>query len=668
MPSQTNPRPEIAETAGVREDGAAADSIAPPGWTRPLRVLLSLLMVVLLVSVSSILVGLDYQRARSTAIEDANERMRVFSDRVVDRFRILFGNTTALVGLASISDVFAQSPPDRLDEKIAFLRQAVMRSRYIDGAFVGYPDGTFIHLVDLRDSPGWRKALEAPAGASVAAVRRIESSPDGTRLSRWSFLDANGSTLKEAPRIAANYDPRSRPWYAAASGGSLPISTEPYRGATTGALAITVAQAHRTNRRVVIGVDVLLETVTSFLAEERISPGAVALLVDRAGTPIIRSDSETPGTSGAEHFANALATADLPEGTAQFLEVGGRAYVARASAVDLDSLLEGNRIVVAAPLDELTAEARRGMRQGLAASALIVAAGIACALLVANWITRALRNLTLGVDRMRRLDFETPVEVRSHVAEISALGGAMAKGLEAIRTFGLYVPKELVRRIVDAGQYTGRSAHRQDVTAMFTDIYDFTTISELHSPEEVVEMLSVYFDIFSMAVSEHGGVIIQFLGDSVFAMWNAPIPDPRHAEHACACALALKASLDEFNAGQRARGKPELRTRFGIHTGSALVGSVGAKERLQYTGMGDTLNVASRLEGMNKAHGTTILVSGTVVERCGQGLTFRPLGSAHAKGRTAELEIYELVGNVISEHGDESTQDDPKALASSRTG
>ena len=486
------------------------------------------------------------------------------------------------------------------------------------------------------------------AEQAVAAVRSIESGPDGTRLSRWTFLDANGTTLKEDPLIAANYDPRSRPWYRAASGGSLPISTEPYRGATTGALAITVAQAHRADKSVVIGIDVLLETITSFLAEERISPDAVTFLVDQEGTPVIRSDSETPGASGALHLANAIAAAKLPERTAQFLEVGGRSYVARASAVDLDSLLEGTRIVVAAPLDELTAEARRGMRHGLAASVLIVAIGIGSALLAANIITRALQTLTLGADRMRRLDFETPVEVISHVAEISALGGAMAKSLGAIRTFGLYVPKELVRRIVDAGQFTGRSAQRQEVTAMFTDISDFTTISERYSPEEVVEMLSAYFDIFSEVVGEHGGAIIQFLGDSVFAMWNAPIPDPRHAERACACALALKTRIDEFNTAQRARGRPELKTRFGIHSGSAVIGSVGASERLQYTGMGDTINVASRLEGMNKDYGTTILVSSVVADACTEHFTFRPLGSAHAKGRRTELQVYELVENRSS--------------------
>src|SRR6185312_10024777 len=153
-----------------------------------------------------------------------------------------------------------------------------------------------------------------------------------------------------------------------------------------------------------------------------------------------------------------------------------------------------------------------------------------------------------------------------------------------IGTFGLYVPKELVRRIIVAGDFARRGAKREDVTALFTDIYDFTTISERHTPEEVVAMLSEYFDIFNETIAEYEGAIIQFLGDSVFAMWNVPLADPKHALHACKCALALQKKLDGFNSVKRAQGLPEFRTRFGIHTGTAVVGSVGAKERLQYTG------------------------------------------------------------------------------------
>jgi adenylate cyclase len=273
----------------------------------------------------------------------------------------------------------------------------------------------------------------------------------------------------------------------------------------------------------------------------------------------------------------------------------------------------------------------------------VVTLAVLCALMLARWITKSLHLLTASLQRLQNLDFTTPITVPSHVKEISALGRAMNRARHAIFTFALYVPKELVRKGIQSGTFGGRSAWRQEVTSLFTDIYDFTTISERHAPEEVVAMLSEYFDIFNDTVNEHGGTIIQFLGDSVFAMWNAPVPDAKHAEHACRCALAVEEKLNTYNEKQRTRGLPEFRTRFGIHTGMAVVGSVGARERLQYTAMGDTVNVASRLEGMNKVYGTSILASSAVVAVCSDAIRFRPLGSAQVKGRLAALEVYEVL-------------------------
>jgi adenylate cyclase len=155
-------------------------------------------------------------------------------------------------------------------------------------------------------------------------------------------------------------------------------------------------------------------------------------------------------------------------------------------------------------------------------------------------------------------------------------------------------------------------------------------------------MLSGYFDLFSEVVQRHRGVIIQFSGDSIFALWNAPQPDELHVDRACLCALELKSRIDDFNTGQRRRGAPELRTRFGVHTGAVVVGSVGAKDRFQYTAMGDAVNVASRLEGLNKEFKTTILVSAAVVAGAKASFHFRPLGAAHVKGREEEVDAFEL--------------------------
>lgn len=637
-------------------------SIAPAAkgqskvWTRSLRSLLGLAMAALLIAVSGTLVGFGYVRARDAAIVNAEVEMRAFSDRLIDRLGILSGRTTALVGFtASIANSILVPPPERMSDKIKLLREIIAQSSNLDGIFAGYPDGAFIQAVDLR-APAWRAALDAPEMAAMA-VRSMQMEPAGEPSNRLIFLDKDGNQILERRLLPTGFDPRKRPWYQAAVNGTMPAAIGPYTMATTGALGISISQAHRGNGGIVIGADIDLGTITEFMARERLTPETVAFVMDAAGKPIMHSDGrlmadmavlKEKGELDVSRSVDPLLAgikANLPmDNGVSFADIGGRTYVIMASSVTSVLLLSGHRTVVAAPLDELTATANRNLYQGLAIAGAIVIFGLLAALFMARLVTQSLGQLTASANRLQDLDFTAPSQVASHVTEISTLGRAMNRARDAIFTFALYVPKELVRKGIESGQFAGRGARRQEVTAWFTDIYDFTTLSEQRTPEEVVALLSDYFDIFNDTVSAHGGEIIQFLGDSVFAMWNAPVADEHHAENACRCALAVERKLQVFNADLKARGLPELRTRFGIHTGAAVVGSVGARERLQYTAMGDTVNVASRLEGINKVYGTAIMASSAVVALCGDAIIFHPLGQAQVKGRATALELYEVIG------------------------
>ncbi|MCV9999929.1 cache domain-containing protein [Pararhizobium sp. YC-54] len=629
----------------------------PKVWTRPLRSLLGLAMAALLIAVSGTLVGFGYVRARDAALVNAEADMRAFSDRLIDRLGILSGRTTALVGFtASIANSILVPPPERMSDKIKLLREIIAQSSNLDGIFAGYPDGAFIQAVDLG-APAWRAALDAPEMAAMA-VRSMQMEPAGEHSNRLIFLDKDGNQILERRLLTTGFDPRKRPWYQAAVNGTMPAAIGPYTMATTGALGMSISQAHRGNGGIVIGADIDLGTITEFMARERLTPQTVALVMDAAGKPIMHSDrglmarmaalkekGEPDISTRAADPLLAGIKANLPMGNGvSFADIGGRTYIIMTSSVKSVLLLSGHRTVVAAPLDELTAVANHNLYQGLAIAGAIVILGLLAALFMARLVTQSLGQLTASANRLQDLDFTAPSQVASHVTEISTLVRAMNRARDAIFTFALYVPKELVRKGIESGQFAGRGARRQEVTAWFTDIYDFTTLSEQRTPEEVVALLSDYFDIFNETVSAHGGEIIQFLGDSVFAMWNAPVADEHHAENACRCALAVERKLQVFNADLKARGLPELRTRFGIHTGTAVVGSVGAKERLQYTAMGDTVNVASRLEGMNKVYGTAIMASGAVVALCDDAIAFHPLGQAQVKGRATALELYEVIG------------------------
>lgn len=621
-----------------------------------LRLLLSVAMISLVTVVAAALIGLGYNRARTVALENVEQRMTAFSDRLVNRLVILSGDTSTLVGMiASAANSFLAPPTERLDDKITALREALLRSPHIDGVYAGYPDGSFFHAVNLS-SPAWRAALKAPPEAALA-IRAIERGQGGKALLQLIFIDAGGRHVGGRRDTPTSFDPRARTWYRMAAGGQDPITTGPYQMATTGALGMTISQSHNGHRRVVIGADVALTRITDFLSRELLTKSSIAFITDIQGRPIVHSaprvmthiltamsERDFDSTLSPDSLVENLKSFSAEDGKVAAVMAGGRTYLVMATQVRSASLFQHSRVVIAAPYDELMAPANRALAQGVAIAIIVVSLGIATALLLSGLISRSLHKLTNSANSLQDLDFQTPISAASRISEISTLSQAMSRARDAIFTFALYVPRELVRKAILSGDFASRSATRQDVTAIFTDIYDFTTISEQYPPEEVVGMLSVYFDILSRTVSAHHGTLIQFLGDSIFAMWNAPLIDEKHVEHACLAALAMQQALEEFNADQRQKGLPEFKTRFGVHTGTAVVGSAGAADRLQYTAVGDTINVASRLEGMNKIYGTTILASADVEARCRDTIRFRPLGEGRAKGKAIAVELFEVLG------------------------
>lgn len=653
----------LSETSGSRQlqqPGAYSDHRKKrTPWAGPLKLYLSLLIILLLLGVALPLIWMAHQRGENAAEMAADEKMRLLTERTADRFRIVFGDAVPLVSMAAISDAFATPPPADLPAKTRLLLTGLAGSPHLDGLYVGYDDGSFIHLVSLDNDKTWRKVLGAPAEAAFA-LRIISRDAASERMtSVWRFLNHDGKVLAELAPTEAAYDPRSRPWYQQATATSGTSSVGPYVTATTRALALTLAERHQTRNDAVVGADILLATIGQFLDSEKISPRASAFILDEARELIIHSDpavmerllllrgrkmrvaADDPNISDATVDAARRA---LPAAEGSFaFTVGDKAYLGQAAAITFSPLLADNILVIAAPLSDFTAANEELLRRALFVSGILLAMGIIAAILIARLITRSLSSLTEEAMHLGDFEFDEAARERTYIREINSLANALAAARDAIRSFALYVPRELVRKIVTSRGGHESAAAREDVTVLFTDIRDFTTISERHSPEDVVAMLSTYFELMNKGVERHQGAIIQFLGDSVFAMWNAPVPDPDHADHACRCALDLAAALRDFNTGQRGLGRPEFVTRFGLHTGPAVVGSVGAERRLVYTAMGDTVNVASRLEGINKEFGTTIMVSRALKDRVEKNFVFRPLGFHQAKGREEKVELFELI-------------------------
>ena len=214
------------------------------------------------------------------------------------------------------------------------------------------------------------------------------------------------------------------------------------------------------------------------------------------------------------------------------------------------------------------------------------------------------------------------------------LGIAVDLAQRAIWSFAHFVSKEIVRGIIDKSISTELGGVRQEIALVFTDVRDFTTIAEASEPDTLMLQTSRYFAALTGVFLSEGGTVDKYIGDAVMVFWNAPKPQPDHVERACRAALSARTAAERLNCQFEAEGLPPFVTRFGIHVGEAVVGNVGSTERMDYTALGNTVNLASRLEGLNKEYGTTILVSENVHSRIQHSFRLRLVNSVIAKGMT----------------------------------
>jgi adenylate cyclase len=207
----------------------------------------------------------------------------------------------------------------------------------------------------------------------------------------------------------------------------------------------------------------------------------------------------------------------------------------------------------------------------------------------------------------------------------------------AVAQFSRFTNPHVARQLVERG---GIETGRREVTLLFSDIRNFTTLSETRKPEEVIALLNRYFSLQVDVVFRHNGSLDKFIGDCIMGIWGAPLDDPDHARHAVACALDMADTLEAFKREVGAE-HTDFDVGIGLHSGPAVVGLMGSEKRLEYTAIGDTVNLASRIEGLTKDAKRRILVSRDTMEMCGNSFDFAPAGSYKVKGRTQEVELFE---------------------------
>lgn len=482
-------------------------------------------------------------------------------------------------------------------------------------------------------------------------------------------LDQQGQLVatKELPENRIIFDPRTRPWYKTAEKEKKPTWTDAYlyEDGQVGITATYPVYDKNNNLHLVLSADVTVDKLVNILESAQVSTNSKVFLITGAGKIL-----SFPGIVGVEEDKDGniamkyVSQVDIPGIKQAFFkyrnEKSGSFYFEENGSIFLASFTQFPEdfgkdwlIGIVTPADDFVGILKRANQTAAIISLIILILSILIIFFISKRIAAPIITLTDEMMKVKDLNVAEDSKLKSFFFEISQMSSTLNVMKQGLRSFEKFVPKELVRRLIKSGIGAELGGTRTNITVMFSDIKNFTTIAETLSSQDLLPQLSKYFDHMTETVLNGKGTVDKFIGDAVMAFWGAPEEDQNQVNNACRTLLKCLYGNKALNESWISQGKPEMYTRFGLHSGEAIVGNVGSKNRMNYTALGDTVNLASRLEGANKVFGTHIMVSETVFEQAKESFLMRPLDAIIVKGKHKAIFVYELMATLNPDDGAE---------------
>ncbi|WP_032112394.1 adenylate/guanylate cyclase domain-containing protein [Candidatus Paracaedibacter symbiosus] len=619
---------------------------------------------ILQVLTASSIIYYTYSHNSDTMVDFSLKMIDDTSRSKIDRITNRFGSVQSDIQMGSyiirdISDITINNKI-LLDYCIA----VVKNNPFLESVFIATETGMFFQVKRLSPGSTYRsspnKLLPKRAAYAVRVLERSEGS--GTEV--WNYLDQDSNILEseQLPQFQVTYDPRVRDWYQRAMQTRSNSWSDIYIFSTTKQPGIANSYPLQSNQGKefgVIGADIPLEGFKEILGDIHFN-GLSMILTGKGEVVASPYNEETARVLGNE--TQLVNVADLSEkipGAAfkQYLSTGekktvfpynGKEYVAIFKS--FEGLLFKNWLfMIVMPEDELVGAIKTTQHQTMLISLFILIVSIFLISYMAHRIARPIVWLARQANSITQFDLSDPREVHSGILEIQLLQSSITAMRRSLVSFGKFVPRSLVRKLIDKGGEVKIGGRNKRVTIFFSDIAGFTTVSETYPPDKLMVHLSEYLEALTSIIIKEQGTIDKYIGDAIMAFWGAPQSDRDHALHACKAALHCQKRLADLNRKWNFEKKPILETRIGIHTGDVIVGNMGSSERLNYTILGDNVNLAARLEGVNKVFHTHIIISEETLHLVRDVAIVRPLDVVAVKGKNIGIKIYELIALTASD-------------------
>lgn len=611
-------------------------------------------LVLLTVTVTALVIHLLWAyTARQNVTDVADQLNREIVSAIRHELRGILDN--AVAAQEAVRSIFFQGTIDPMDEaKREFVFLSLLRSQpSLSWISFGWPDGSFFGALKAGDQEIQMIEVKRDPGADPGELRidHYVPEPGDIVFQRRVFHRSGYSALDQA-------------WYRRAveedGPGWTMLSSLPNRERQ--AISTSTPLYVYRKFRGVINVVIELERLSRYLADVRVGKTGTVVVLDRDGHVVASADpaalrqqqsGQMPDLSGLAAGGNrllGLVARVMEERQVRPVSVSstrrldavddGEAYFVTFSPLDF----RGWVVATVIPHEDFLASIERNAQILLAALVALTLAMAALATVAANrLIGRPLLRIAGQLKHIEGFRLERVERLRSPLRELDGLSAALLQMSRGLASFRRYMPTELVRTLVSQGIEAKPGGHHEELTVLFTDVAGFTGLSEKLG-EDIVPVLGEYLELASRAVLATGGTIDKFIGDAVMAFWGAPLPDADHAAHACRAALECRRLLAEQRARAEREGGTPLSMRVGINTGRMLVGNIGSSERLSYTVIGDAVNLASRLEGLNKRYGTEIVIGEETRRAAGEAIRVRRLDRVAVYGRSQGVAVYELLG------------------------
>jgi adenylate cyclase len=498
-------------------------------------------------------------------------------------------------------------------------------------------------------------------------VSRITDIKNWGKNAHWIYWDENRQIIRDEWK-ESDYDPRDRVWYQGAMDRLARESvywTSPYEFHTTHQPGISASTAFvrktaEKQRSIVISFDILLVDFMEYVSSlDRIGNANVVVMSD--DLHVVGILSHTLQQQGIEETTILQPVQSIPdplikqavtqwEESEKHREATFQFYQAEWWAGFRPFLLGDRMFWIGVFVPERDFLHVWNQQQGviLFISILSILLSLYFIHRLTSRISAPLSQLSNNSRQIATLSLPEKIPIESNIQEVKQLIDSQKQMVRALKSFSRYVPVNVVRQLLEKDEVARIGGDYSTITVLFTDIRNFTSISEKFTPRSLLLYLADYFENLIRILHEGHATVDKILGDGLVVFWGAPNPDEHHIIHAVRSAFQCREWLKEYNRDLQKFGLPSFPTCFGLDTGKVMVGNIGSHTRLNYTAMGDTLNLASRVEGLNRIYDTAILATETVRNADEDEFLWRYVDRVVVKGKTEDVNIYELVDRFDS--------------------